>query len=89
MYTLQSHFLVRNPIDLSPGFFGLTLVVGLSGYYIFRAVNNQKDLVRKTDGKCKIWGRPATVIRTEFLTSDGKTHRSLLLTSGFWGMYLF
>ncbi|KAJ3119056.1 hypothetical protein HDU96_003231 [Phlyctochytrium bullatum] len=86
MYTLQSHFLVRHPIDLSWPYFALTLGVGLAGYYIFRAVNNQKDLVRSTDGKCNIWGRPAKVIRTEFQTSDGKTRRSLLLISGFWGV---
>ncbi|KAI8850125.1 ergosterol biosynthesis ERG4/ERG24 family-domain-containing protein [Chytridium lagenaria] len=67
-------------------YFGLVISVGLFGYYIFRAVNNQKDLVRRTDGKCTIWGRAATVIRTEFETSDGKIHRSLLLTSGFWGV---
>ncbi|KAI8832700.1 7-dehydrosterol-delta 7-reductase [Chytridium lagenaria] len=72
MYTLQSHFLVRNPIDLSWPYFGLVISVGLFGYYIFRA--------------CTIWGRAATVIRTEFETSDGKIHRSLLLTSGFWGV---
>ncbi|KAJ3214331.1 mannose-ethanolamine phosphotransferase gpi13 [Dinochytrium kinnereticum] len=86
MYTLQSHFLVRHPLDLSWPFFSLVLGVGLLGYYIFRAVNNQKDIVRRTDGKCNIWGRPAKVIRTEFETSDGKIHRSLLLTSGFWGV---
>ncbi|KAJ3308271.1 7-dehydrocholesterol reductase [Blyttiomyces sp. JEL0837] len=86
MYTLQSHFLVRHPIDLSWPYFALTLAVGLGGYYIFRAVNNQKDLVRSTDGNCKIWGKPAKVIRTEFTTSDGKIHKSLLLVSGFWGV---
>jgi 7-dehydrocholesterol reductase len=56
------------------------------GYYIFRAVNNQKDRVRSTNGNCKIWGKPAQVIRTQYTTSDGKLHKSLLLTSGFWGV---
>ncbi|KAI8823965.1 ergosterol biosynthesis ERG4/ERG24 [Fimicolochytrium jonesii] len=86
MYTLQSHFLVRNPVDMSWPWFTFVSVLGLSGYYIFRAVNHQKDIVRRTDGHCKIWGRPAKVIRTEFITSDGKTHKSLLLCSGFWGL---
>ncbi|RKO92268.1 ergosterol biosynthesis ERG4/ERG24, partial [Blyttiomyces helicus] len=86
MYTLQSHYLVRNPIDLSWPYFAFVFSVGMSGYYIFRAVNNQKDIVRLTDGKCNIWGRPAKVIRTEFKTSNGETHRSLLLISGFWGL---
>ena len=73
-------------MDLSWPYFTLVLTVGLIGYYIFRAVNNQKDLVRTTDGKCNIWGQPARFIRTEYKTSDGKLHTSLLLTSGFWGL---
>ncbi|KAJ3084617.1 hypothetical protein HK102_000606 [Quaeritorhiza haematococci] len=85
MYTLQSHYLVRNPVDMSTPYFLFVFGMGMLGYYIFRATNNQKDIVRKTDGKCTIWGKPATFIRTEYATSDGKIHKSLLLTSGFWG----
>lgn len=84
-YTLQSHYLLRNTVDLSIPYLVLITIIGFSGYYIFRTVNNQKDLVRKMDGKCNIWGKPAKVIRTEYTTSDGKVHRSLLLASGFWG----
>ncbi|KAI9202867.1 ergosterol biosynthesis ERG4/ERG24 [Polychytrium aggregatum] len=86
LYTLQSHYLVRHPVDLSLPYTGAVLAVGLAGYYIFRAVNHQKDIVRRTDGNCLIWGKPAKVIRTEFATSDGKTRKSLLLISGFWGL---
>ncbi|KAI8918502.1 ergosterol biosynthesis ERG4/ERG24 [Powellomyces hirtus] len=86
MYTLQSHYLVRNPVDMTWPWFTFVFVLGASGYYIFRAVNHQKDIVRRTDGTCNIWGRPAKVIRTEFVTSDGKVHKSLLLCSGFWGL---
>ncbi|KAH6568282.1 hypothetical protein BASA50_010527 [Batrachochytrium salamandrivorans] len=86
MYTLQSHFLLRNTVDLSWPVFSGIFGVGMVGYYIFRTVNNQKDLVRSTDGKCFIWGKPAKVIRTEFNTTDGKVHRSILLVSGYWGI---
>ncbi|KAJ3181888.1 hypothetical protein HDU85_003403 [Gaertneriomyces sp. JEL0708] len=86
MYTLQSHYLVRNPVDMNWAYFALVLFIGLSGYYIFRAVNHQKDIVRRTNGECQIWGKPAKVIRTEYTTSDGKKHSSLLLCSGFWGV---
>jgi 7-dehydrocholesterol reductase len=40
--------------------------------------------VRKTNGNCNIWGKPATFIRSEYTSSDGKKHTSILLTSGFW-----
>ncbi|CAG8433102.1 7773_t:CDS:2 [Ambispora gerdemannii] len=85
MYTLQSHYLVRNPVDLSIPHFLLVAAVGFTGYYIFRAVNNQKDIVRRKKGKCEIWGKPATYIPTKYVTSDGKSHTSILITSGFWG----
>ncbi|KAJ1988546.1 hypothetical protein H4R33_002392 [Dimargaris cristalligena] len=86
MYTLQSHFLVRHPIDLPWLVATGLLAMGLVGYYIFRHANNQKDLTRKADGKLNIWGRPAQVIRAAYSTSDGKQHTSILLTSGFWGI---
>jgi len=40
MYTLQSHFLVRVPLNLSYEYFALNVFFGFLGYYIFRAVNN-------------------------------------------------
>jgi 7-dehydrocholesterol reductase len=86
MYPLQSHFLLKNQIDLSTPYFCLVAAIGAVGYYIFRTVNNQKDLVRSTKGKCEIWGKPATFIKTSFTTTDGKIHESLLLTSGYWGI---
>ncbi|CAJ0853921.1 17901_t:CDS:10, partial [Entrophospora sp. SA101] len=76
---------VRNPVDLPWVNFFVILSIGLAGYYIFRAVNHQKDIIRKTNGNCKVWGKPAKVIKTQYLTSDGKIHSSLLLVSGYWG----
>lgn len=73
-------------MNLSNEYLALNVFLGFLGYYIFRAVNNQKDLVRKTNGNCNIWGKPATFIRSEYTSSDGKKHTSILLTSGFWGL---
>jgi len=64
------------------------LILGLSGYYIFRAVNHQKDLCRRTGGNCMIWGKPAKILKTKYYTSDGKEHESMFLISGFWGKYI-
>lgn len=86
MYTLQSHYLVRNPVNL-PTWAALAVFgMGMFGYYIFRAVNHQKDLVRRTDGKCSIWGKPARFVRAKYTTGDGKEHTSILLASGWWGV---
>ncbi|OMJ20506.1 7-dehydrocholesterol reductase [Smittium culicis] len=85
-YTLQSHYIYRNPESLSWFSFIFVLTIGLVGYYIFRHANNQKDLVRKSDGNINIWGAPARFIRASYTTSDNKVHNSILLTSGFWGI---
>ncbi|ORY84763.1 ergosterol biosynthesis ERG4/ERG24 [Protomyces lactucae-debilis] len=86
MYTLQAQYLYYNPLDLANWAVVAILAIGLVGYYIFRATNHQKDIVRSSDGKCNIWGKPAEVIRTTYKTSDGVSHKSLLLVSGWWGL---
>ncbi|PQE18972.1 7-dehydrocholesterol reductase protein [Rutstroemia sp. NJR-2017a WRK4] len=85
MYTLQTQYLARNPISLHPVTALTLLVTGVSGYVLFRSVNYQKDLVRRTGGDCMIWGKKAEVLRMKYKTGDGKTHESLLLCSGWWG----
>lgn len=86
MYTLQAQYLYYNPVDLSLSASVSILSLGLGGYYIFRATNHQKDLVRTNDGNVMIWGKKAEVIRTTYKTSDGVVHKSLLLCSGWWGL---
>jgi 7-dehydrocholesterol reductase len=86
MYTIQGHYLANYPVHLSWPMFSFVLSLGVFGYIIFRSVNNQKDLVRRTDGNCLIWGKPPKMIRPKFVTSDGKEHNSILLTSGYWGL---
>lgn len=41
--------------------------------------------MRATRGAATIWGKPAEYITCTYQTTDGKTHTSLLLTSGWWG----
>jgi len=86
MYTLQGYYLVTNPITLSTPYFLLVLTGALTGYYIFRASNEQRHRFRKLNGKMTIWGKPAEYITAYYTTGDGRKHQSLLLTSGFWGL---
>ncbi|KAI9175746.1 hypothetical protein H9P43_006110 [Blastocladiella emersonii ATCC 22665] len=85
-YTLQGHYLAVNPVSLPTWYAAAVTALGLGGYAIFRAVNHQKDLVRRTNGQCTIWGKPPTMLRPKYTTSDGVEHESILLTSGFWGL---
>ena len=82
VYTLQVQYLARYPVQLPPLIATIVLMTGIGGYVLFRSVNHQKDLVRRTNGDCKIWGKKAEYIRCTFKTKDNFTHESLLLCSG-------
>ncbi|KAK1623169.1 ergosterol biosynthesis ERG4/ERG24 family protein [Colletotrichum phormii] len=86
MYTLQAQYLGRYPTTPSSIYSIIVFLLGLFGFYVFRQVNAQKDLCRRTDGECLIWGEPARFIVATYMTSDGTLHRSLLLCSGWWGL---
>jgi 7-dehydrocholesterol reductase len=86
IYTLQTQYLARNPIIISSIQAISILLAGIGGYAMFRSVNNQKDIVRRTKGSCKIWDSPARFLRVTYRTKDGLFHESLLLCSGWWGV---
>lgn len=72
-YTMQSRFLADHPVDL--GYLGVAgvLVVYLTGLYIFRSSNNEKNAFKT--------GQPSAK-HLKYITS--KTG-SKLITSGWWG----
>ncbi|KAF5602676.1 7-dehydrocholesterol reductase [Fusarium subglutinans] len=84
-YTIQGQYLGRYPSSASTPYLAFFFALGVAGYILFRSVNHQKEIVRRTGGKCTIWGKPAECIVASFRTSDGRQHRSLLLCSGWWG----
>ena len=86
IYTLQTQYLAQNPVHLSNFHAAAILLIGVGGYALFRSVNHQKDLVRRTKGDCELWGAPAKVLRVKYRTRDGLEHESLLLCSGWWGL---
>ncbi|EHB12341.1 7-dehydrocholesterol reductase [Heterocephalus glaber] len=86
LYTLQGLYLVYHPVQLSTPHAVGVLVLGLLGYYIFRMANHQKDLFRRTDGRCLIWGQKPKAIECTYTSADGQKHHSKLLVSGFWGV---
>ena len=89
LYTIQAQYLFHNPIILPRLQLILTACFGIIGYLIFRDANHQKDLVRRTNGRCKVWGKPAEVIRARYKTEDGMEHESLLLVCGMYLAFCF
>ncbi|PQE08525.1 hypothetical protein CJF30_00005384 [Rutstroemia sp. NJR-2017a BBW] len=84
-YTIQGQYLGMYSQSPSNTYLAIVFTIGLAGYALFRSVNNQKDKVRRSNGRCQIWGKPAEYIVAAYKTSDGKEHKSLLLCSGWWG----
>lgn len=84
-YTIQGQYLGMYPSSASNTYLAIVFAMGLMGYVMFRTVNNEKDSLRRSEGQCLIWGKPAEYIVAEYTTSDGKRHKSLLLCSGWWG----
>ncbi|KAF8195259.1 ergosterol biosynthesis ERG4/ERG24 [Mycena galopus ATCC 62051] len=86
MYTLQAQYLAHYPVNLTRTEALIILLVGIFGYRMFRASNEQRTVARRTAGNCLIWGKKPVVITAHYTTSNGKEHTSLLLCSGFWGI---
>lgn len=85
MYTLQGLYLVYHPVQLSTEFATFVLVLGVSGYLLFRSVNSQKDRFRNHNGEVKIWGKKPEYISCTYRASDGQQRQNKLLVSGWWG----
>jgi protein-S-isoprenylcysteine O-methyltransferase Ste14 len=76
-YTLQAFYLVDHVHDLPWWAAALIVATNVTGLWLFRAVNNQKNQFRRDPENAEIWGKPAEYIQTQ--------RGSKLLLSGFWG----
>ncbi|KAF6514511.1 hypothetical protein HZS61_005645 [Fusarium oxysporum f. sp. conglutinans] len=54
-YTIQGQYLGRYPSSAPTPYLAFFFTLGVAGYIIFRCVNHQKEIVRRTGGKCTIW----------------------------------
>lgn len=86
LYPLASYYLVNHPVRIGPVWTTVILVVGIASTTVNYLADHQKQIVRKTNGNCKIWGRNPDIIRAKYRTESGNTRESILLTSGWWGL---
>ncbi|KAJ3448220.1 7-dehydrocholesterol reductase [Anaeramoeba flamelloides] len=94
MYTIPSLFLVQSPIELGSAKALAILLFGLSSILLNYWSDQQKQIFRKTKGKCKIFGKEPKILETEYTDKNNQIKKGMLLISGFWGMarhinYLF
>ncbi len=75
-YSLQAFYLIEHTHDLPVWGIILMVILNMTGYYLFRAVNIQKHRFR-TDPEYRIRGKKPEYIQT--------AQGNRLLVSGFWG----
>ncbi|RYR11399.1 hypothetical protein Ahy_B04g068933 isoform C [Arachis hypogaea] len=86
VYTSPGMYLVNHPVTLGTQLALFILVAGILCIYINYDCDRQRQEFRRTNGKCLVWGRAPSKIEATYTTSSGETKRSLLLTSGWWGL---
>ncbi|KAI9927473.1 hypothetical protein MW887_003087 [Aspergillus wentii] len=86
LYTLQAQYLYRHPESLSTLSIVLITVAWVAGWALTLWANYHKDITRESQGECTIWGEKAKTITCSYQTAGGKTHKSQILYSGWWGV---
>ncbi|XP_050692804.1 uncharacterized protein LOC126983770 [Eriocheir sinensis] len=85
LYTFASYYLVANPPVMSTWGAVGTLILGLTSISLNYRVDWEKEYFKASNGRCALWGTPASCIEAKYETKQG-VRRSKLLTSGFWGL---
>jgi 7-dehydrocholesterol reductase len=86
VYTSASLYLVNHPIHLGTPLAILIFVAGVASVFINYLADAQRQRVRATDGKTKVWGKPPVMIVGHYRTTKGEDKTSILLASGWWGI---
>lgn len=86
IYTSPTMYLVNHPNQLGWGLALLILSCGIFSVMVNYFADRQRQLVRSTQGQCKVWGRKPKLTVATYTTESGEIKQNLLLSSGWWGI---
>lgn len=86
IYTSPAMYLVHNPLDLNDFVAFLIFVCGAASILVNYLADKQRQEVRASNGKCKVWGSDPSLIEATYSTESGELKQGLLLASGWWGL---
>ncbi|KAG6953502.1 hypothetical protein JG688_00012792 [Phytophthora aleatoria] len=86
VYTSPAMYLVQNPINLGTPLALAIFITGVLMVGINYDADRQRQNFRAANGKTNVWGCPAEFIVACYETEKGEKKKSLLLTSGWWGL---
>jgi len=86
VYPMITLYLVTHRVEWPLWYSILLIIGGVYSVYVNYDADRQRQIVRETNGECKIWGRKPKTILAKYTTGDGKTRTNLLLVDGYWGI---
>lgn len=86
LYPIVSQYLVSHPVNLGPVWASVILVLGLLSILVNYLADLQRQVVRRADGNCLVWGKKPHIIRAKYTIESGEERESILLASGWWGL---
>ena len=86
LYPNVSQYLVTHPQRLGPMWTTLILAFGIISIAVNYLADRQRQLVRKANGKCLVWGKKPNLIHAKYVVETGEEKTSILLASGWWGL---
>ena len=86
IYTSPVLYLVDHPnhLGLIPSI--VIAALGVTAVLINYLADRQRQAIRETSGKCRIWGREPRTIHARYRTEDGVERQTVLQASGWWGL---
>lgn len=86
VYTSPSMYLVLHPIHLNTWLAVSIFMLGAISIFINYSADRQRQLVRATNGNCKIWGKKPVVTLATYKTERNEIKQNIILASGWWGI---
>ena len=86
IYTSPILYLVNHPVDLNLSVAVLIALMGITSVFINFFADRQRQRVRASNGRCKVWGKSPGLIQTTYTTEQGEAKSGILLTTGWWGL---
>lgn len=86
VYTSPSMYLVLHPIHLDAWLALSIFSLGTACILINYFADRQRQLVRATQGNCRVWGSKPRMTVASYVTESGERKESILLSSGWWGV---
>jgi len=68
-YTSPVLWFVNHPIQLEYWVAAAIFLAGTTTLWLNWDADHQRQLVRATNGKCKVWGKPPRVIQAQYTTT--------------------